>query len=65
MPELRRAIRRRGRPAGGVLGYPLDWVRQEVATLSTRVHWTYGELLNLDHAERRHWIETVLGLEQM
>ena len=49
---------------GGIVGYPLDWVYQEVAALSVRVHWTYEDLLNFDHAERRRWIEEVLKLER-
>jgi hypothetical protein len=64
MPELRRPRRGRERPPGGIVGYPLDWVYQEVAALSTRVHWTYGDVLNLDHAERRHWLKEILRLDQ-
>jgi hypothetical protein len=29
-----------------------------------RVHWTYDDVLNLDHAQRRRWIETILSLER-
>lgn len=50
---------------GGILGYPLDWVYQEVAALSVRVHWSFEDLLSIDHAERRRWIEEVLKLEQL
>jgi hypothetical protein len=57
-------VRDRGGPPGGILGYPLDWVYQEVATLSMRVHWTYEDVLNLDHAERRRWIEEIVKLER-
>jgi hypothetical protein len=28
--------------------------------LGVRVHWTLGELLDLDHVERRRWAEEVL-----
>lgn len=31
--------------------------------LSTRVHWTYEDILGLDHAERRRWIEEIRKLE--
>jgi hypothetical protein len=54
----------RGTDAGGILGYPLDWVYQEVAALSTRVNWTYEDVLNLDHAERRRWLEEITKLER-
>ena len=49
---------------GGVLGYPLAWVYQEVAYLGCRVHWTHEELMNLDHMERRRWLEEVRRLDQ-
>jgi hypothetical protein len=29
-----------------------------------RVHWTYEDVLNLDHADRRRWIEEILKLER-
>ena len=60
---MRRRVRVGGRTAGGIVGYPLNWVQQEVALLSTRVHWTYEDVMNLDHAERRRWLEVILGLE--
>jgi hypothetical protein len=34
-----------------------------VAYLGQRVHWTLEELLNLDHAERRRWVEEVMQSE--
>lgn len=49
--------------AGGVIGYPLDWVYHEVAWLGTRVHWTFDELLNLDHRARARWIRALRQLE--
>jgi hypothetical protein len=42
----------------------MEWVYQEVAALSTRVHWTYDDVLNLDHSERRIWLKELLKLEQ-
>jgi len=60
---VRAPVRGRGAPAGGVVGYPLDRVYQEVAYLGTRVHWTHEELMSLDHAERRRWAAEVRKLE--
>ena len=65
MSEVRGTIRGECRVRGGILGYPLDWVYQEVAVLSMRVHWTHDDVLNLDHAERRRWIEEILKVEHM
>jgi hypothetical protein len=41
----------------------LDWALQEVAYLGTRVHWTYAEVMALDHRQRRVWVERVAKLE--
>ncbi len=62
MPPMFRTFHAGDRSLGGILGYPLDRVRQEVAELSIRVHWTYESIMNLDHAERRQWIETLASL---
>lgn len=42
-------------------GYPVDRVHQEVAFLGRHVHWTLTELLSLDHAQRRRWVDEVTG----
>jgi hypothetical protein len=28
------------------------------------VHWTYGDVLDLDHAERRLWLKEILKLDE-
>lgn len=56
-------LRERGAFAGGILGYPLDRVYQEVAYLGLNVHWTQEEALGLDHAERRRWVDQVRKLK--
>ena len=63
MSEVRGVVRDGRRAPGGIVGYPLDWVYQEVAVLSMRTHWTYDDVLSIDHAERRRWIEEIKKLE--
>jgi hypothetical protein len=46
------------------VSYPLDRVYQEVAYLGCHVHWTYDELLSLDHHQRRRWVDEVRRLER-
>jgi len=46
-----------------VTGYPLDRVYGEVAWLGTRVHWQLHDLLTLDHAERRRWLDELARIE--
>lgn len=40
-------------------GYPVDRVHHEVAFLGMHVHWTHEEVMNLDHAQRRRWVDEV------
>jgi hypothetical protein len=42
-----------------VIGYPLGALREELAFLAYYLHWSQGELLSLEHAERRRWVEEV------
>ena len=63
MSEVHPPVRDSGGCRGGVLGYPLDRVYQEVAYLGRRVHWTLEELLALDHVERKRWVEEVMRSE--
>lgn len=30
--------------------------------LARQVHWTHQELMEMDHAERRRWLDTVQAL---
>jgi len=30
---------------------------EEVAYLAYHFHWTYEEVLNMEHAERQQWVE--------
>lgn len=63
MSALRPRPRRDRARAGGIVGYPLEWVYQEVAFLGRHAHWPLAETLDLDHAERRRWVGHV-GAEQ-
>jgi hypothetical protein len=43
-------------------GYPLNQVHQEVAFLGRWMHWGLNEVLDLDHAQRRRWVEEAAAL---
>ena len=64
-------IHSRGTRDGGVIGYPLERLHEEVAFLAYHFHWSHDELMSLEHADRRHWVEqyheeakTELGWDQ-
>lgn len=41
------------------MSYPPDMLREEVAFLAHHLHWSYAELMDMDHAERRAWVDRV------
>jgi hypothetical protein len=46
------------------LGYPLDRIFEEVAFLAYHFHWSYTELLNMEHRERQKWCNEVSKLNK-
>lgn len=41
---------------GGILGYPLTALHEEIAYLAYYLHWSYDQLMQMEHAERRQWV---------
>lgn len=52
------------RSPGGIVGYPLDQLYEEVAYIAYYFHWPLMEILELEHAERRRWVEEIAGINQ-
>ena len=51
--------RRRGCEHGGIVGYPPDRLYEEVAYIAYHFHWPMEEILDLEHADRRRWVEEI------
>jgi hypothetical protein len=47
-----------------VTGYPLDLLREEVAFIAYHFHWPHDEVLNLEHAERRQWVQQISAINR-
>ncbi len=45
-------------------GYPLGRLYEEVAYLAYHFHWPLQELLGLEHAERRRWVEQAARIQR-
>ena len=57
-------IRNGALTCGGVLGYPLDQLREEVAFIAYHFHWPHDEVMHLEHAERRLWVEEIADINR-
>jgi hypothetical protein len=40
-------------------GYPLDRLYEEVAFIAYHFHWSFEEILNMEHGERQKWVEEI------
>lgn len=58
--RIRAGVERRG----GVLGYPLKQLYEEVAFVAYHFHWQPEAVLNLDHSERRRWVNEISAINQ-
>jgi hypothetical protein len=49
---------------GGVLGYPLKQLYEEVAFVAYHFHWTHAEILNMEHGDRGRWVREISGINR-
>lgn len=44
--------------------YPLDRLYEEIAYVAYHLHWPYEALMQMEHGERRRWVEEVAAINQ-
>jgi len=42
-----------------MMGYPEEQLYEEIAFIAYHFHWSYRELMEMDHRERRRWCEEI------
>lgn len=47
-----------------MIGYPLSSVYEEVAFVAYHFHWSPEAILNLEHPERRRWVQEISLINQ-
>lgn len=47
-----------------MVGYPIDQLTEEVAFIAYHFHWPHDQIMELEHLERRHWVERISQLNQ-
>lgn len=62
MPEVPACIRSGDGFYGGIVGYPLDRLYEEVAFIAYHFHWDHNRLLTLEHADRLRWVKEISQL---
>ena len=51
-------------PGGGIAGYPLDDLLEEVAYIAYYFHWPLHEIMEMEHEERRQWVEQIAEINR-
>jgi len=42
-----------------MIGYPLDRLYEEVAFIAYHFHWSFEDIVNMEHRERQKWCEEI------
>jgi hypothetical protein len=50
--------------AGGIVGYPLERIYEEVAYLAYHLGWSAGTMLEMEHSDRLKWVEEVSAINR-
>jgi hypothetical protein len=62
MPKLPARVHAGDRGLGGVIGYPLDRLHEEVAFIAYHFHWPHAEIMAMEHADRRRWVQEISAI---
>lgn len=49
---------------GGIIGYPLGQLFEEVAFIAYHFHWAQAEILTMEHRHRRRWVHEISTINQ-
>ena len=64
MPAMSPQFRRGAPPLGGIVGYPLASLFEEVAFIAFHFHWSHAEILHLEHGDRQRFIDEISAINR-
>ncbi len=64
MPELLAHVPGGDERGGGIVGYPLDSLFEEVAFVAYHFHWDLDLILGLTHGDRQRFIEEISAINR-
>lgn len=44
--------------------YPADRIYEEIAYIAYHFHWSYSDLMNMDHKERQRWCKEISKINE-
>ncbi len=45
-----------------MIAYPQDRLYQEMAYIAYHFHWSNAEILQMEHGERRRWVDQIVSI---
>ena len=51
-------------PPGGIIGYPLEQLQEEVAYIAYYFHWSLRDILDMEHRDRREWAQKIATINR-
>ena len=44
--------------------YPIDKLYEEIAFIAYHFHWSYSDILNMEHSERKRWCKEISKINE-
>jgi len=64
MPVVQSQVRAGDGALGGVIGYPLSELYEEIAFIAFHFHWAEREVMRMEHRDRRRWVAEISKLNR-
>lgn len=47
-----------------MISYPLEKIYEEVAFIAYHFHWSFEEIMNMEHRDRQRWVEEISSINR-
>ena len=47
-----------------MISYPLEKIYEEVAFVAYHFHWSFEEILNMEHRDRQKWVQEISSINR-
>ncbi|CAG0963761.1 MAG: hypothetical protein OIN86_10670 [Candidatus Methanoperedens sp.] len=47
-----------------MISYPLGKIYEEVAFIAYHFHWSFEEIMNMEHRDRQNWVKEISSINK-
>ncbi len=47
-----------------MISYPLEKIYEEVAFIAYHFHWSFEEIMDMEHRDRQRWVEEISSINR-